>query len=138
MLSSGWNIATNLDISAEADVVDNHGGVQAGAFQYDGGSSFQLANSGAATYEFVVIGWDNAGGESTLEEAMTDNVAMGWSGSFDYTPAFPSGSSPGTFAQDGETPFGIAPVPEPATFALAGLGGLSLLFLRRKIGVVTN
>jgi hypothetical protein len=133
MLSSGWNVATNNFPSAQIDVADNDGGVQAGAFNYNGGSSFQLANTvGGSTYEFVVIGWDNQGGESTLEEAMADNVAMGWSGSFDYTTGEPKGVAIDTFAQAGETSFGIAPVPEPATLALAGLGGLSLLFLRRK------
>jgi hypothetical protein len=133
MLSSGWNIATDYDASAEADVADNATGSFKGELVYNGGTSFQLANAASgSTYEFVVIGWDNLTGATTLGQAMTDNVAMGWSSSFDYTLESPAGTSLETFSQSGETPFGIAPVPEPATLALAGLGGLSMLFLRRK------
>jgi hypothetical protein len=133
MLSSGWNIALDYDTSNEVDVVDNDGGVQAGAFNYNGGAEFQLNNTtGGDTYEFVVIGWDNQGGDSTLEQAMNADIAIGWSGAFNYTTGAGTQGSVVSFTTAGETAFGIAPVPEPTPLALAGLGGLSLFFLRRR------
>jgi hypothetical protein len=132
MLSSGWSVANNFVTSNEVDQADNAAGVQKGAINYNGGSSFQLANAvGGDTYQFVEIGWDNLTGAGTLAQA-SDPVAVGWSSSFDYTTGATSGSAVDTFAQAGNTSFGIASVPEPASLALAGLGGLSMLFLRRR------
>src|ERR1700733_2200037 len=136
MLSSGWSIEENYNSGStptEADVPDNARGSFKGQLVYNGGVAFRLANNTAgSTCEFVIIGWDNLGGDSTLDQAMTDNVAMGWSGSFNYMTTSPSGSTPETFSESGELPFGVAPVPEPATLALAGLGGLSILLVRRR------
>jgi hypothetical protein len=69
---------------------------------------------------------------------MTNGVALGWSNSFNYTTGATVTATVEEFNQSGMNPFGVALIPEPATLALAGLGGLSLFFLRRKIGVVTN
>jgi hypothetical protein len=137
MLSSGWSIGENYNSGftpTEADVADNASGIAKGALSYNGGTTFQLANTLAgSTYEFVVIGWDNLGGDSTLEQAMADNVALGWSGSFDYTTGVCTGMTVSDFSESGETAFGVAgPAPEPATLALAGLGGLSMLLIRRR------
>ena len=91
-------------------------------------------------YEFVVVGWDNMGGTVTsLGTALTDGVALGWSDSFCYQTGATIYTPIAGFNEYGMTPFGMAPVPdsadpapEPTTIALAGLGGLSMLFPRRK------
>jgi hypothetical protein len=133
MLSSGWTVAQNANSgNAEVDVADTASGNSEGAIDYNGGSTFQLANTTAGdTYELVVVGWDNLGGATTLEEAMGD-THMGWSNPFDYATGATAGSTLEQFNQSGMEPFGLIPLPEPATLALAGLGGLSMLLIRRR------
>jgi hypothetical protein len=136
MLSSGWSVAEDAgNGNAEADNTVNASGILKGGIAYDGGSAFQLANiTGGDTYEFVVIGWDNLTGATTLEQGMSGVVPLGWSNGFEYSTGATAGDPTLTFNQSGMNPFGVAadPVPEPATLALAGFGGFSLLFLRRK------
>jgi hypothetical protein len=62
------------------------------------------------------------------------NAGLGWGGSLVWTePSIPSGLSPAGYftAMPGDVVI-VAPVPEPTTLALAGLGGLALLAFRRK------
>jgi hypothetical protein len=134
MTSSGWAIAEDAgNDNAEADVAVLVNGAAKGAIAYDSGVSFQLANTtGGDTYEFVVVGWNNLTGANTLEEAMTDDVAMGWSNPFDYVTGATTTTPVNIFSTSGMDSFGVAPVPEPAALALAGLGGLSLLLVRRR------
>jgi hypothetical protein len=136
MLTSGWNIAEDAgNGNAEADVAVNSSGIFQGGFGYNGGAPFRLAGStGGDTYDFVVIGWNNQSGAETLEEGLTDSYAVGWSSAFTYATGANNTSPVNDFNSSGESPFGVAafPVPEPTTIALAGLGGLSLLLVRRK------
>jgi len=138
MLSSGWTIGANYNGGAaatEADVTDNAGGTQKGALPYNAGTSFQLnASTAGASYEFVVIAWDNLGGAATLGAAETAAAALGWSSAFTYATGATSSSGINNFSQSGEAAFGVAPgsTPEPTSLALAGLGGLSMLLLRRR------
>jgi hypothetical protein len=132
MLSSGWTVAENFATSNEVDNADTASGVAKGDFNYNSGGSFQLAGTAAGgSYEFVVIAWDNLTGAGTIEQA-EDPQAVGWSDSFTYQTGATPGSAISNFSVSGETAFGVSPVPEPASLALAGLGGLSMLFLRRR------
>ena len=132
MISSGWNIAVDDGTGAEADVADTANGIQKGEIDYNNDLSFALAGStGGDTYEIVVIGWDNQTGATTLGDGMAGDLAMGWSNEFEYTTGT-TNTSPISNFTDGMNAFGVAPVPEPATFALAGLGGLAMLLLRRR------
>ena len=133
MLSSGWSVAVNAATSNEVDVADNASGAFKGQSAYNGGVAFGLAGNytPGASLEMVVIGWDNLTGAGTLEQA-EDPQPVGWSGAFTYATGATSGSTVSTFGNSGEAPFGVASVPEPASLALAGLGGLSMLFLRRR------
>jgi hypothetical protein len=134
MLSSGWTVAQDAgNGNAEPDYAVIASGPAKGSFGY---GSFQLANTtGGDTYQLVVIGWDNLTGANTLEQGMTGVVPVGWSSSFDYWTGAQVIDPTLTFNQSGMVPFGVAadPVPEPATLALAGLGGLATFFLRRRI-----
>jgi len=137
MISSGWDVAEDAgNGNVEADVAAIASGVLKGHAIYNSGNSFQLANTtGGDTYQLVVIGWDNLTGANTLEQGMTGVVPVGWSSSFDYWTGAQVIDPTLTFNQSGMVPFGVAadPVPEPATLALAGLGGLATFFLRRRI-----
>jgi len=127
MLSSGWSIGLN---GAAQAATATEGSFSAGGFSYGGGSSFALANSTAgSSYEFVAIAW-NASAGSTFPSSSAS--AFGWSSAFTYATGSSSGATVNSFPGSGMTAFGVAPVPEPTTLALAGLGGLSMLFLRRR------
>jgi hypothetical protein len=135
MISSGWNIAEDAGSgNAEADAaVIGHSIRRGGFFYNDNTLSFPVVGTtGGDAFEFVVIGWDNLTGATTLEEGMADNVALGWSNEFEYTTGSTAGDTVLFFNESGINQFGVAPVPEPATLALAGLGGLSILLVRRR------
>jgi len=91
--------------------------------------------SSGTTYALFMIAWENDGGlYLTPQQAELHSMYVGWSKTFSYgaTAAPPLGSPP-SLASSGLQGFGIGGViPEPGTLALAGLGGFSLLFLRRR------
>jgi len=131
MLTSGWTVANNFSTGVEADNVvhasgPTQGGIGYGTFQVTGTSSAGI------NYEIVVVGWASTEG-STLSAALQAGGPIGWSTAFSYASGASSTSPLSQFSAAGVgTPFGVAPVPEPASLALAGLGGLSMLFLRRR------
>jgi len=124
MLSGGWQVASNSAGGLEISTVANTtGSISAGQFQLAG-------TTAGNSYEIVVIAW-NASASSFLTAA-----DIGWSNPFNYatgtSTSDPVGQTPMSTETAGLNQFGIAAVPEPATLALAGLGGLSALFLRRR------
>ncbi len=131
MLSSGWHIAYDLsdgNVPATATT-----GPSVGTVTYNGDYSFALAGSTAEDmYEIVVIGWDVGSGLSAIVNQ--SSLALGWSNPFTFQTGV-SDNDPnglGSFNFSGMNQFGVAPVPEPSTLALAGVGGLSLLLFRRR------
>jgi hypothetical protein len=78
--------------------------------------------------------WDLADG-ATWEAALGNANRQGFSGTsgiFPYQiPATPA-DPPTAFVMSGFTGFSIVAIPEPSTFALAGLGAAALLIFRRR------
>jgi len=143
MLSAGWTLGQNLNSGAGSaslgTVVTTAGtlGTKFGAIEYyNGGASgtpFEFSSSTVAasggSVTMVMIAW-NASAGANYQNASD----MGWSNPFGATVGTSSSDSNAGIAQSADSlnQFGVAPVPEPTTLALAGLGGLSMLFLRRR------
>lgn len=103
-----------------------------GGFLYLSGGGFGVTGTSAnVTYTILIIGWNTAGGLYTNPfAAAAAGQALGWAATFEYTSKdAPPLGSPGTMVFGA---FGVAPVPEPTSLALAGLGIASLLVFRRR------
>jgi len=108
----------------------------AGTVVYNGGSTFFVTGtsaSGGSTTVFMVA-WD--GNYADPFAAAAANAAVGWSRPFTYVYA-PTAGTPQNFSANANTAgvdakFGVSPIPEPSTFALAGLGAAALLIFRRR------
>jgi len=144
MLNSGWSVVDNLNSGSGAAALGeavvtttSHGGIAAynssDSFEVNGvtvasGSTISLIALAVNTSAIVSgslnlgaitdIGWSNPMLEKVGASASDPNDA-------------PLESSTGGLNQFGVLAVGAA-VPEPTTLALAGLGGLSMLFLRRR------
>ena len=105
-----------------------------GGFSY-GSGAFTVAGTaaGGGAITLYVIGWSYLYANPFLAQAA--NSPVGWSAPINYAyGAGPLPGPPGTPGSIGDTlgRFGVAPVPEPTTFALAGLGAAALLIFRRR------
>jgi len=106
-----------------------------GATPLPNGSAF---NNGT-TYSVALVGWSsNLGSSWTAVSAELQSGVWSAAGNFGYvvasvnpSAAAPGNSPTGMFGNNSLTLYSV-PVPEPTTIALAGLGGLSMLFLRRR------
>jgi len=110
--------------------LNNSGLAQAG-WSYNGGFSFPVTGTTAgSTIEVLAVAWSSAYATPAL--ASQAGSFLGYSSLFNYATGATSGSAVSTFALSGMPAFGVAPVPEPATFALAGLGMAAMLVSRRR------
>jgi hypothetical protein len=123
-----FHFATDAGTSNVVAVVGNG----ASGWSYNGGLSFPVLGSpNSGTLSVFVVGWNNKGGTvNTPAQAAAANSTLGYSTVFTYDPGATSGSQVLTFAA--VTGFGIQTVPEPATFAMAGLGAAAMLIFRRR------
>jgi len=121
--------------------VDNNTGLQIGktvaangswAYTTTGGfAATPITGTAAQAYTLYAIGWDAT--YATPAAAAAAGAAVGWGSAFTYS-AVSSIGTPLTMSASGmPTGFGvITSVPEPATFALAGLGMAAMLIARRR------
>jgi hypothetical protein len=79
----------------------------------------------------VVIVWDSTLSPDPLSAAAQGGL-YGRSAVFQYTPPSDPQAQPSAFLITGLGSFTVGIVPEPSTFALAGLGAAALLIFRRR------
>ena len=78
-----------------------------------------------------LISWYDPTGSTTFSQAYYGGMNVGWSSIMNLRLA--SGADPIIAEADGFLGFTVHPViPEPSSFALAGLGTVALLFFRRR------
>jgi hypothetical protein len=117
--------------------IEGSGGT--GNIQAIGAGNQAYANG--SSYYTMLVGWSSNLGTSwtTVSQELSSGVwqAAGYFGFEQGVSASPASSTPGTalgtlgFANNSLVLYAV-PVPEPTTLALAGLGGISMLFLRRR------
>jgi PEP-CTERM motif len=146
LLSNGWNLAQNYNSgfgSATLGTVETTTGGTTGdqkagfIVAYNSGEPFEISptsiyggSDSGDDIELIYIGFN--GSASSYYTA----TAVGISGMMVDPVGSSAGDPNSDYLQDADnpalTPFGVGGVPEPTTLALAGLGGLSMLFLRRR------
>ena len=84
-----------------------------------------------APANLVVIVWDSSLGADPLSAAVRGGL-YGQSAIFQYTSPSGGTPAPAEFLPNNLSAFSISIVPEPSSFALAGLGAAALLIFRRR------
>jgi len=126
-----FTFAVNNSTAALATVAVNNSGLSQGGWGYLSGVSFPVTGTTAgSTIEVVAVAWSSLYATPTL--ASQAGSFLGYSQLFNYNTGATSGAAVSTFAASGMPAFGVSPVPEPATFALAGLGMAAMLVSRRR------
>jgi hypothetical protein len=125
LLANGWQWGTNASTSAGIFTPTASSPPPAAGDFNAGGTPAVGGTAPSMVVEMYVIAWQKA-----LSTSPAFTGAIGWSAPFSYTLG--SSTSPGGGLTASFASFGVDPVPEPSTMALAGLGGLSLLLFRRR------
>lgn len=132
-IAAAWNAILNdanfVAVGGISPAVTSGNGGFAGAIS-------QTSNVGVGTYTMYEVAW-YAGAGGTLTTAAAAAAAgsyVGWSQAFQYTTTAGTVPPPAALssATVGNIFVGGLATPEPTTVALAGLGGLALLGLRRR------
>jgi hypothetical protein len=125
---AGWNWATNSSTSAILTTPTRAPFPTTGTFS--GGALGIAGTNPGDTISMYVIGWAASFGANPNAAALGSG-ALGWSNPINEVLG--SSGSPGVAMNNaGMTGFVVNPVPEPATFALAGIGAAAMLIFRRR------
>jgi hypothetical protein len=120
LLNPGWKMENAIGFTTPA------------AGKFTGGTlTLNPLNAGAAI-DYVVVGW--TGNYASFDAALAANSMANVSLKFTSGTGNPTTTPPGTATPIADS-FGgmtLQPVPEPSTFALAGLGAAALLIFRRR------
>ncbi len=127
---NGWNLA--MDAGGDGETAGTVVQVQTtsrGVVAYNVSLSFDVTGTTVGqNLELMLVGWNST--YATPGSAAGGGSAIGWSYLSSYTMF---GQTDPNIATPVIANFGVFPaIPEPTTLALAGLGGLSLLLIRRK------
>jgi len=128
-LGAGWKWAT-LDGTALLSANTRSSGPTIGTFS--GGTLAVFGTNPGDTISMYVVGWQLSSG-ATPDAALAAGGALGYSNPINELLG--ASASPGvSMNAAGMTAFTVSPtlVPEPATFALAGLGAAAMLIFRRR------
>jgi hypothetical protein len=132
MLGAGWNIG---EVFGGSTIIETTTSTKGSMTAYNGSAPVELAgtsgNNSGTDIEMIFIAWNASATLGSGATTFSSVADLGWSNPFNEEV----GSSAGDANAGSETAvndFGVAPTPEPTTLALAGLGGLSMLFLRRR------
>lgn len=113
------------------------GGVNSANGIFNNGTVSLTGIAGGASAQYLILGW--TGTAATLDLAITGGAFIGESAIFTTTTGDPNTTPPGTpinlkatFTGLTLAPTGTAPIPEPASFALLGLGAAAMLIFRRR------
>jgi len=137
LVSFGANLGvTYTDLNIPTAFLGNNGDSVANGAGLFGGSGNQVSISGYTTgpVDFIIQVFSGADYASSAISGQSAVIAL--TGLATAANSLPTGSlfsGDNSAVTSGIQPFTVSPVPEPATLALAGLGGLaSLVMLRRK------
>lgn len=124
--------ANNMSILATAPFLTG------GGAGYIASQSVAVPGVAFGANAFVVfVAWNTANGATfAAAQGSGANNAWGWSnGGVPFQIATGGGGSPPAVASPiaGLTTFHLNAIPEPSTFALAGLGAAALMFFRRRM-----
>jgi len=126
-------VATNNGTSGTAGIVVGTTSA-AGGIAYNAGGTFFINGTSASggTITVMEFGWDAHYANPYLAQAA--GAAVGWSAPFSYNYGSTSGTPLNFGSQGGaNAKFGVwAPIPEPTSFALAGLGAAAMMIFRRR------
>jgi len=129
-LAGGFSWARNNTGGAVVEVPSNTAALTKGGWAYNGGTAFQVGNTVASTpYTVIPVAWAVTAGIDPT--AVSSSTPVGWGNAFQYTSGTSLSTMP-TFTASGALPFGVSPVPEPTSFALAGIGAAAMMIFRRK------
>lgn len=101
-----------------------------GAGFFQGGGSHITGAADGSLYTIQIIAWYDPTGTTSFQQAFAQGFNTG--GSSLNTIRMAAGLDTTIADAGGYNGFAVTSVPEPATFALAGLGSLGLLLFRRR------
>lgn len=144
-LGPDWILATQ---NGGAALIGNNFVGNPGGLTGPGTSSgVQVSMASGTTYDVMLVGWSSGLGANWaavsallsggFASQSNPNLFFGNTPIGTATPFSAAGGGdpsvfPSMFANSSLVLYSAVPTPEPATLALAGLGGLSMLFLRRR------